>query len=199
MPGRLILTATAGELARRFAADAAPPLPAPGEMRPGMAVAALVAGPEGRRLVAMRWGMIPMGRTNARGRPVLDTIVNVRSETLLAKSAFRGVERCALPVSAWFETTGDGRRRRLWRIGATDRGLLAFAAVFDRWRAPDGSEVLSLASLTCPPNAELAPVHDRGPVLLDASGLALWLGETEGDPATLFVPPPDGSLAVAPA
>ena len=29
-----------------------------------------------------RWGIIPVGRVNARGRPVMETIINARSETV---------------------------------------------------------------------------------------------------------------------
>ena len=86
----------------------------------------------------MRWGLIPMGRANARGRPVMETIVNARSETLFAKSAFVGLRRCALPVSGWFEWTGPPRRRIRWTLSAADGGLLPIAAVYDVWSAPEG-------------------------------------------------------------
>ena len=48
---------------------------------------------DGAALVRMRWGMIPVGRVNARRRPVMETIVNARSETVFDKSAFAGVGR----------------------------------------------------------------------------------------------------------
>jgi putative SOS response-associated peptidase YedK len=49
-----------------------------------------------RALRQMRWGMIPVGRVNARGRPVMATIVNARSETVFDKSAFLGVHRASV-------------------------------------------------------------------------------------------------------
>ena len=200
MPGRFFLTATAAEVAGHFAAEAAgvaDPGPRP-DAAPGDTVTAVVSD-GGRRLVGMRWGMIPMGRTNARGRPVMETIVNARSETLFAKTAYAGLRRCILPVSGWYEWTGPPRRKTRWAIAAPDAPLLAFAAVWDRWRAPDGAEVLSLATVTCAPNADVAPVHDRMPVILAAADHALWLGEAAGDPAPLLRPFPDGRLRVAPA
>ena len=57
----------------------------------------------------MRWGMIPVGRVNARGRPVMETIVNARSETLFEKTAFQGVARCLVPADGWYEWTGAVR------------------------------------------------------------------------------------------
>jgi putative SOS response-associated peptidase YedK len=195
LPGRVFLTATAAELAAHFdaaAGDAPEPGPRP-EIGPGDTVLAVVAG---RRLAAMRWGLIPMGRTNARGRPVLETLVNARAETLFAKSAFAGLGRCLMPASGWFEWTGAGRRRQRWTIRAPAEPVLAFAAVWDRWQAPGGVEVASLALVTCAPNADVAPVHDRMPAILDRDRWPVWLGETEGDPAGLLRPLADGRLSV---
>jgi putative SOS response-associated peptidase YedK len=201
LPGRLFLTAPVAEIAARFGADpggVAEPGPRT-DVAPGEVVAAVVAGDGGRRLVAMRWGMIPMGRTNARGRPVMETIVNARSETLFAKSAFKGVRRAILPVGGWYEWTGPTRRKTRWAIAAPDAGLLAFAAVWDAWAAPGGAEVLSLATVTCPPNAEVAAVHDRMPVILEPEGFGLWLGEADGNPAGLMRTLGDGRLRVTAA
>lgn len=201
MPGRLFLTPPPDEVAAAFGAEPAGHSdPGPrGDIAPGEPVTAVVSAAGRRRLVAMRWGMIPMGRTNARGRPVLETIVNARSETLFAKSAFRDLGRCILPVTGWYEWTGKARRKTRWAITAPDSPLLAFAAVWDAWRAPGGAEVRSLATVTCAPNADVAPVHDRMPVILERAGWALWLGEVEGDPATLLAPLAAGRLLVAPA
>ncbi len=200
MPGRFFLTATVAELAGQFDADPeglADSGPRP-EAAPGERVLAVIADGR-RRLVAMRWGLIPMGRTNARGRPVLETIVNARSETLFAKSAFDGLRRCLVPVSGWFEWTGERRRKARWAIRDPDARILAIAAVWDLWKAPGGAEVASLATVTCAPSAEVAAVHDRMPAILPPADWPLWLGEAEGDPAPLLRPLPDGSLRVDPA
>jgi putative SOS response-associated peptidase YedK len=143
----------------------------------------------------MRWGLIPMGRTNARGRPVMETIVNARSETLFAKSAFAGLSRCLVPASGWYEWTGEGRRKVRWTIRAPEAPILAFAAVWDLWRAP-GAELASLATVTCPPNADVAPVHDRMPVILAPADWPVWLGEATGDAAALMRPLAEGALVV---
>ncbi len=200
MPGRLFLTVSAAEVAEAFAAgagglaDAAPRA----EMAAGELLMAVVSSGD-RSLVAMRWGLIPMGRTNARGRPVLETVANARSETLFAKSAFAGLGRCLVPVSGWFEWTGERRRKTRWAIRDREARILAVAAVWDLWKAPGGVEVASLATVTCAPNAEVAAVHDRMPVILPPAAWPVWLGEAEGDAAALLRPLPDGSLRVDPA
>jgi len=63
-----------------------------------------------------RWGVILVRRANARGRPVMGTIVNVRSETIFDKMAFLGVSRCLAPASGWYEWTGRRRTKTAWRI-----------------------------------------------------------------------------------
>jgi putative SOS response-associated peptidase YedK len=146
----------------------------------------------------MRWGLIPMGRTNARGRPVLGTLVHARSETLFSKSAYASLRRCAVPVSGWYEWTGPPRRKTRWTLAAADGGLLLIAAVWDLWRAPGGQEVASLATVTCAPSPEVAAVHDRMPAILDAAGLPVWLGEAPGELAPLLAPVGRGRLRVEP-
>jgi putative SOS response-associated peptidase YedK len=138
-----------------------------------------------------------MGRTNARGRPVLETIVNARAETLFAKSAFDGLHRALLPIAGWCEWSGPRRRRTRWTIRAPDRPVLAAAAIWDRWQAPGGASVASLATVTCAPNAEVACVHDRMPAILPPEGWPIWLGERPGDPAALLRPLSDGALTVS--
>ena len=124
-----------------------------------------------------------MGRTNARGRPVLDTIVNARSETLFAKSAFAGLRRCLLPVERLVRVDRRAAAQdALGGPGAVDADPRV-AAVWDLWKGPGGAEVASLASVTCAPNAEVAAVHDRMPVILPPAAWPVWLGEAEGDRA----------------
>jgi len=197
LPHHFFLEAAAEALAAPFGLPAASAQPWR-EVVPGGVVPAVAGGP--RRFVAMRLGMIPVGRQTARKRPVLETIVNARAETLFRKPAFAGLARCLLPVGGWYEWTGEGRRRRRrWAVRMPGRPVIALAAVWDLWRAPGGTEVASLATVTCAPNPEIASVHDRMPVILAPEAWPVWLGEAEGDPAALLVPAPGGTLAVEPA
>lgn len=197
MPGRVFLTTPPEAVAATFGL-AQVPVDAPQPSRdiaPGARVLAVTGDP--RRLSVMRWGMIPMGRTNARGRPVLETIVNARSETLFEKAAFGDLRRCIVPVDGWYEWTGPPRRKTRWTITGRGGGLLAFAAIWDVWAAPGGREVASLATVTCAPNADVAEIHPRMPAILPPETWPAWLGEAAGEPAALLRPAPDGSLTVA--
>ncbi len=196
MPGRLFLTSDAQRIAaflgadRRRLADLTPRR----NIAPGQEV---VVCPPDRVLRLMRWGMIPVGRKNARGRPVMETIVNARSETVFEKSAFAGVRRCLVPVDGWYEWTGTPRRKTAWRIRRKDGAPMAFAAIWDVWTAPGGAtELAQVATLTCAPSGDVRHIHDRMGVLLEPEDHDLWLNGPEDEAAALMRTLSDGRLTV---
>ena len=95
MPGRFFLTRPLSEIAQALnVPDEVAAQKPRRNIQPGQEV--IVLTPDG--LKPMRWGMIPVGRVNARGRPVMETIINARSETVFDKTAFEGVGRAVVPV-----------------------------------------------------------------------------------------------------
>ena len=193
MPGRLFLTRPVAEVASALGAGAWPDDEPPRRnIAPGQDVLVF----DGAALVRMRWGMIPVGRVNARRRPVMETIVNARSETVFDKSAFAGVGRAVVPADGWYEWTGAARRKQAWRLRAADGGLLFFAAITDAWEAPGGRVVRQVATVTCAPSADVAPVHHRMGVMLSLAAVPVWLTGSEAEARALAVPYPDGALVV---
>lgn len=194
MPGRVYLTRPPRDVAKALGVDPAPIAeePARGNIAPGQQVAALTE----QGLQHMRWGIVPVGRVNARGRPVMETIVNARSETLFDKSAFAGTGRAVLPVDGWFEWTGERRRKTAWRIRPADGGLLLFAAITDVWQAPGGQALHQIATVTCAPSADVEQVHHRMAVILAPADIPVWLSAPKAQAARLFRPWPDGRLVV---
>ncbi|WP_299547680.1 SOS response-associated peptidase [uncultured Tateyamaria sp.] len=147
-------------------------------------------------LKRMRWGIVPVGRVNARGRPVMEQIINARSETVFDKSAFDGVGRAVIPVNGWYEWTGEKRKKTAWRIAPKGGGFLYFAAITDVWTAPGGLQVPQVAAVTCEPNADVAPIHHRMGVLLRREDMDVWLGDDLGAAKALMVPWPAGRLSI---
>jgi len=196
MPGRVFLKTPLAMIADTLSvplelADPGPRLDA----APGEQVAVLVDSP--RRLVEARWGMVMSGRVNARGRPVMETIVNARSETVFEKSAFQGVARAVLPVNGWYEWTGQKGRKTRWQISDPAQPVLWFAAIYDVWQGPGGIAVPQVATVTCPPNSDVEAIHHRMPVLLDVGDLGAWLSCDAVEAKALCRPAAEGRLAIA--
>lgn len=196
MPGRFFLTRPMSDITQALGVSngvaAQPPRK---NIQPGQDMIVLTQS----GLAQMRWGIIPVGRVNARGRPVMETIINARSETVFDKSAFEGVGRAVVPVDGWYEWTGEKRRKTAWRIASADGAPLFFAAISDRWQAPGGLTVDQFAAVTCAPNADLKPIHHRMGVLLDQSGIEIWMTGSEDQAKALAQPWPDGKLQITEA
>lgn len=194
MPGRFFLTRGIDAVAAHLEADANDLREPPREnVAPGQEI---VVCPPDSVLLRMRWGIIPVGRVNARGRPVMETVINARSETVFAKSAFDGVRRCLVATDGWYEWTGEKRRKTAWRITRVTGELVVFAAIYDVWNGPGGIEVPQVATLTCAPSADVQDIHHRMGVILDPSDFDTWLCGSQEQAAGLMRPLPDGSLAV---
>lgn len=193
MPGRFFLTRQSTRIAeylglRHDGHDQAPRY----NIQPGQEMIVLTAN----GWESMRWGMIPVGRVNARGRPVMETIINARSETVFDKSAFEGVGRAVVPVDGWYEWTGEKRRKTAWRIESANGAPLLFAAITDRWTAPGGQYVDQFAAVTCEPNDDLRPIHHRMGVLLSCDNVETWLSGSEQQAAALCRSWPNGVLRI---
>ncbi|MEO0487541.1 MAG: SOS response-associated peptidase [Pseudomonadota bacterium] len=195
MPGRFFLTTPVAEIAAWAGRDAGADQPPRRNVAPGEEI--LTLSSEGPRL--MRWGLMPQGRKNARGRPVMEVMVNARSETVFDKSAFAGVRRCVVPCDGWYEWTGERRKKQAWRITPKGGGSMAFAAIYDVWSGPGGIEVPQVATVTCAPNGDVRDIHHRMGVILAPAQFATWLGPDQEAAAALMQPLADGTLEVAPA
>ncbi|MEO0766882.1 MAG: SOS response-associated peptidase [Pseudomonadota bacterium] len=196
MPGRFFLTDPMPALAEALdvSAGSVGNEPARRNIAPGQDIVVFDGA-----LLRMRWGIVPVGRVNARGRPVMEQIINARSETVFDKSAFDGVGRAVIPVNGWYEWTGERRKKTAWRIAAKDGGFLFFAAITDVWTAPGGLRVPQVAAVTCAPNADVAPIHHRMGVLLAREDVSVWMGDDLEAAKALMVPWPVGRLEIAEA
>ncbi|SFL43262.1 SOS response-associated peptidase [Shimia aestuarii] len=190
MPGRFFLTTPMAEIAAWMEVDAPAEEPPRQNIQPGQEIVCFTDNGFQR----MRWGIIPVGRVNARGRPVMETIINARSETVFDKSAFDGVGRAVVILDGWYEWTGEKRRKTAWRLFGPEP--LIFAAITDEWTAPGGLKVPQVAMVTCEPNADVAPIHHRMGVLLRREDVALWILGNKEDVAPLMVPWPNGLLRI---
>jgi putative SOS response-associated peptidase YedK len=176
MCGRLVVASSAEE---RAAWLAAAPIgehpPASWNVAPGSLVSVVAVGGAGRRLGTMRWGLVPSWSTE----PLPSTRpFNARAETLTELPSFsRSVQRrrCVVPVDGFYEwRTGSGGARP-YHLSAFDGSPLALAGIWDRRPGPDGEGVSTFAVVTTAANPDVAPLHDRMPVLLSRRDCEAWL------------------------
>jgi putative SOS response-associated peptidase YedK len=166
-------------------------------LAPGQdAVVARLQRPSGeRRLDVVRWGLLPHFAKDARpaGRPI-----NANAETVARSRLFRdafAARRCLVPADAFYEWKQDcGRSRQPFAVARADGAPMAFAGLWERWRAPNGLVERTFAIVTTAANADMAGLHDRMPVIVEPADWPIWLGEVDRDPQALLRPPPDGTL-----
>lgn len=149
-----------------------------------------------RKLSLVRWGLIPSWVKDTSESALM---INARSETAATKPAFRDAlksRRCLVLADAFYEWKRTGGARHPFCFEVREAELFAFAGLWDRWKAPDGTWVKSCSILTTTPNAVTATVHDRMPVILDPSNYDLWLdpGMTNVDAACDVLKPFDAQL-----
>lgn len=173
------------------------PEPPPAELTahynvaPGQTMPVVVAAGDRRALKSMRWGLIPSWAKDPR---IGYRTINARAEGLADKPSFRAPfrrQRCLVPASGFYEWRKDDGRKVPYFIHRQDGDLVALAGLWDRWRDPAGQEVESYTIITTGPNAVVAPLHDRMPVILEREHEEAWLDPAQHDPhlLALFLKP----------
>lgn len=151
-----------------------------------------------RHLDALTWGFVPaFTKVLKEARKP----INARSETVATSGMFRAAfakRRCIVPASAFYEWRADPGGKTPFAIARADGDPMAFAGIWEGWRSPEGDILRSFAILTTVANQQMAALHERMPVILERSEWPAWLGETEGDPAALLRPLPEGVLKLWP-
>ncbi|WP_231446103.1 SOS response-associated peptidase [Brevibacterium zhoupengii] len=139
-----------------------------------------------RRLETASWGLVPGW---AKDTKIGFKAFNARSETVLEKPMFRQSikrRRCALPIPGYYEweTTEDGKQP--WMMSAAGADPLFMAGLFEFWKQPDQSWLVSTTILTMEAAGHLQDVHNRMPVFLERGAIDGWI-----DPAvsSAEVPP----------
>jgi putative SOS response-associated peptidase YedK len=132
------------------------------------------------------WGLIPSW---AKDPSIGSRMINARAETLAEKPSFRTAlkrRRCLIPADGFYEWRTEGKIKAPMYIRLASGQPFALAGLWDNWHAPDGSEIRSCTIITGRPNALVAPIHDRMPIILPPDAYDLWLAAAEQDPRDLL-------------
>ena len=164
-------------------------LPPTWNMAPSQAAMVVRRHPHGERhLDLLRWGLIPHFTDNLK---MAKKPINARSETAATSGMFRGTlkeRRCLVPADAFYEWRAMPDGRQPYAIARQDGAPLAFAGIWEGWRAPDGSSLRTFAILTTAANGTMERLHNRMPIILEQEDWPAWLGEIDSNPLELMRP-----------
>ena len=201
MCGRYASFLPAEAVARLFGTtNALPNLPPSWNVAPTQQAMVVRRHPEtgDRHLDLLRWGLIPHFTKDLKAarKPI-----NARAETAGTSGMFRGAlaaRRCLVPADAFYEWRAEPGGKQPYAIARTDGTPMAFAGLWEGWRAPDGEILRTFTILTTNANAAMAALHDRMPVIIEPDDWPTWLGEVAGDPTALLRPAEDHVLQLWP-
>lgn len=186
MCGRYFLHSTADKLTRLFGEMPMPLLEPRYNIAPTQPVPIVRQDARGRReMVLVRWGLIPSW---SKGPDPRFSMINARAETAAQKPAYRSAfryRRCLVPADGFYEwrKVDGGKQPYVLRPG-NDQAL-ALAGLWEHWQDADGNELESCSILVRAANDQVAPVHDRMPVVIGPDAFDLWLDIHAQKPAPI--------------
>jgi putative SOS response-associated peptidase YedK len=156
---------------------------APGQASP------VVAMNGSRRLLMMRWGLIPSW---AKEVSIGFKMINARVETLSEKSSFKRLfkeKRCLVLADGFYEwkKTEKTKTKIPVRFVLKSREPFAFAGLWDIWQSPEGHELCTFTIITTEANDIVKPYHDRMPVILEREAEGEWLNPKMSDIKSLSI------------
>jgi len=133
----------------------------------------------GRRGLSMlRWGLIP---TWAKDHKIGSQCMNARAETVATKPALRSAfkaRRCLVPVSGYYEWTGEAKARQPHHIVRGDRAHYALAGLRE-WRQPknpvNAEPMQTFSIVTTAAGEPISHLHDRMPVMVAPGDFDGWM------------------------
>jgi putative SOS response-associated peptidase YedK len=165
----------AADLTDAFGLDYPPPTVEAKDFFPKQLVAVVGSRKDKSRGVSLfNWGLLPNWYASRDQEP---RPFNARVETVRTYQLFRDLvprKRCIVPASGFYEWGTDDKGKKHRHEFRLRSGPLAMAGLWDVWGTGPES-VPSCCILTTGPNAVVAPVHARMPVLLQPQDYAAWL------------------------
>lgn len=163
----------------------------------------ITADSDKRHVQIMRWGYMPHWAKDPKSVFKYKTF-NARSEEIFDKPTWKGAiryHRCLVPSNGFYEWKAVADGKQPYFIHPKDQELFAFAGLFGTWRDVEGMEWSTFSIITTTPNAEMADIHTRMPVILHPGDEDRWLDPTNDNPndiADLMRPYEDGMLEIWP-
>ena len=153
-----------------------PPLHPRYNIAPSQLVACVRTKPESkeRECVDLKWGLVPSW---AKDPSIGNKLINARGETVAEKPAFRHAfkqQRCLVLADGFYEWKREGKTKQPFYIRFKDKRPFAFAGLWERWEKQEPA-LETCALITTGPNALMASIHTRMPVILASKEYDDWL------------------------
>lgn len=213
MCGRVDIHTPPAQLARILEAQLASGIDPDGRpswnVAPSRAIPAVVGTGAGDRVLDLfRWGLVPAW---AKDPKTGYKMINARAETVRTKPSYRQAlvrRRCLVVVDGFYEWMAPDPARPKSKIPfyfkREDGAPITFAGLFETWwnvnrsPEPDPETFLQTCTIvTTEAGPDMAPVHNRMPVIIETHNRDLWLDPevVEAVAVTgLLVPSPAGTL-----
>lgn len=195
MCGRYTLAANADELVEAF--DVPPPtfdLRPRYNIAPSQPAPVVAADRHGRRMGLLTWGLVPAWVDEPGSG-----IINARSESVMDRPSFREAferRRCLVPADGFYEWKREEEGRVPYWIHPRGGGVMSFGGLWERWSRPGSGTRHTFVILTTEASQDVAPIHDRMPLLVRPTDRSVWLDRSVGGRRLLALlrPAPVGSL-----
>lgn len=187
MCGRYVVAYDPETLVSGFSLTRIAPFPKRWNVTPQSLVPVVYQTRDGERVAeTMRWGLVPYW---ARDTSIGNKLNNARADGVFDKPSFRQAvrkRRCLLPASGFYEWQATPSGKQPWYITPRDQPWFAMAGLFEAWRPDEASPwLLSCCVITTEPNALMATIHERMPVIVPSEHWAAWLSREVTEPAAI--------------
>ncbi|RYU80108.1 SOS response-associated peptidase [Hymenobacter persicinus] len=184
MCGRYTFTTPKPVIEKRFDVSFGPDMPPNYNAAPSQQLPIITNSAPGR-VQLMQWGLLPGWVKDVKAAP---KPINARAETLSEKPSVRQLlqrRRCLVLADSFYEwqqtAAGTKGPKTPHRILLRNEQPFAFAGLWDEWADRSTGEVLpTFTIITTEPNALMARLHNRMPVILpDRAAELAWLDDAE--------------------
>ena len=153
--------------------------------------AAIILDTNPQKMQYATWGLIPHW---AKDDAISGKLINARVEGIGEKPSFRkpfASQHCLVLTDGFYEWK-KATPKIPFRIERKDKQPFAFAGLYEENKE---KQLISFTIITCPPNAVVAKIHDRMPVILQPQQYSVWLQTKDKETSlSLLQPCPDDML-----
>ncbi len=141
-----------------------------------------------RKILSMQWGLIPHW---AQDKKIGYKMINARSETLDKKKSYAPLlkhNRCIVITDGYYEWKKQSSGKQPYFIYRNNQDFMPMAGLWSQWKSPRGKTINTYTVITTTPQQNIAHIHNRMPVILNAGTIDQWLKADKKNSQDLLIP-----------